>query len=133
MSISLPIRDEPTPGKRENALTLDFLNERITVRELIRERVYEEVRQHNAGLPSAPRFLVRPTETEALLNGERAGSRLVRQVDWQTHYDRALAGFEARRFFILVDDRQMESLDEEIALIPTTDVRFLRLVPLVGG
>jgi hypothetical protein len=34
---------------------------------------------------------------------------------------------------MLVDDRQVESLDEEITLQPNTRVSFLRLTPLVGG
>ena len=33
----------------------------------------------------------------------------------------------------LVDDRQVDDLDQEIVLTPDTDVRFLKLVPLVGG
>jgi hypothetical protein len=32
-----------------------------------------------------------------------------------------------------VDDRQVDTLDDEIALRPDTTVSFLKLVPLVGG
>jgi len=34
---------------------------------------------------------------------------------------------------VLVDDRQAESLDEDIVVKPETRVSFLKLVPLVGG
>ena len=48
-------------------------------------------------------------------------------------FDQALHGFERSHVIVLVDDRQVEALDEEIVLTPRTDVVFLRLVPLVGG
>ena len=44
MSVTLTIRDENTAGDTTHTLTLDFLTERITVRELIRSRVYQEVK-----------------------------------------------------------------------------------------
>jgi hypothetical protein len=33
----------------------------------------------------------------------------------------------------LLEDRQLETLDEEIELKPGMQVNFVRLVPLVGG
>ena len=40
---------------------------------------------------------------------------------------------DAPAFFVLVDDRQLDGLDDEIAVRPETEVRFVKLVPLVGG
>ena len=34
---------------------------------------------------------------------------------------------------MLVDDRQVDELDEEIEIRPDTTVTFLKLVPLLGG
>jgi hypothetical protein len=34
---------------------------------------------------------------------------------------------------LLVDDRQVDELEEEIEIRPDTTVTFLKLVPLVGG
>jgi hypothetical protein len=45
----------------------------------------------------------------------------------------ALQAFERGRVLLLVDDRQVERLDEEIVLAPDTTVTFLELVPLAGG
>lgn len=131
MAISLTIHDETLFGERKNALSLDFLNETITVRELIRERVYEEVRQHNALNAGTGRSLVQPTLAEEALNGKT--SPLPRRVDWEVQFRIALEAFERNGFFVLVDDRQVGSLDETIALRPTTQVSFVKLVPLVGG
>jgi hypothetical protein len=45
----------------------------------------------------------------------------------------ALEAFEHNRFFLLVDDRQVDTLDEEIVIRPDTEIGFFKLVPLVGG
>ncbi|HZO89624.1 MAG TPA: hypothetical protein VFB38_14950 [Chthonomonadaceae bacterium] len=131
MAISLTIYDETLFGATDDGLTLDFLSETITVRELIRERVYEAVRLYNATTPEYFRGLVQPTNAEATLNGHRLRER--RRVDWEKQYRLALEAFQRNRFFILVDDRQVESLEDTIRLTPTTQVSFVKLVPLVGG
>ena len=59
--------------------------------------------------------------------------RKQRKIDWEEQYKRALKGFQANGFILLVDDRQLDDLDEEIELRYDTKVSFLRLVPLVGG
>ena len=131
MPISLTLHDETLFGAKSDAVTLDFLNEKITVQELIRERVYEEVRLYNATTPEYFRGLVQPTDAEQTLNGSRLRER--RRVDWETQYRLALEAFGRNGFFILVNDRQVESLYETVALTPTTQVSFVKLVPLVGG
>ena len=45
----------------------------------------------------------------------------------------ALHAFENNGFFLLVNDRQVESLDEEIWLGEGATASFLKLTPLVGG
>jgi len=39
----LLIHDETTSGQKTNSFTLDCLTERMTVRELLRARIYQEV------------------------------------------------------------------------------------------
>jgi hypothetical protein len=131
MSTTLTITDETVSGQPTNTFVLDLLNERISVRELIRERVYEEVRQYNAKLPATFHGLVQPSEAEATLNGYQMRHR--RPIDWEKQVAKALEAFGRNGFFILVDDRQAESLDDMIQLTPTTTVSFVKLVPLVGG
>ena len=131
MSNTLTVYDETAFGERSNGRLLDFLTERITVQELIRERVYQEVREYNAATPEYFRGLVQPSDAEAVLNGYRIRQR--RKLDWEAQYARALEAFRRNGFFILVDDRQVESLEDEITLRPETQVSFIKLVPLVGG
>jgi hypothetical protein len=42
-------------------------------------------------------------------------------------------GFLRNRFFILLDDRQAEHLDDKVELDKTGEVTFLLLTPLQGG
>ncbi len=131
MATTVTLYDETLFGERRNALTLEFLTERVTVRELIRRRVYEEVREYNLEAGEIFRGLVQPTDTEQTLNGYKMRER--RKIDWEEQAERAVRAFERNGFFLLVDDRQVESLDEEITLGVSTQVSFIKLVPLVGG
>lgn len=131
MSNPLTIRDENTLGDIDRTFVLDFLTERITVRELIRSRVYQEVKDYNTRQPEVFRGLVQPTDTERTLNGYKL--RKPRQINWEKQFDKAIAAFLGNGFLILVDDEQVTELDEEITIAPETAVTFLKLVPLVGG
>ena len=128
---TLTVRDETTAGETTGELVLEFLTERITVRELIRSRVYQEVKDHNTAPQGTFRGLVQPVEAERALNGFTM--KQPRQVDWDAQYEKAIEAFEGHRILVLVDDRQAESLDDEIVIQPSTQVSFLKLTPLVGG
>ncbi len=132
MPVTLQIRDETATGQTTHELTLDLLTERLTVRELIRSRVYQEVKDHNVEAHRATfTGLVQPTDAEQTLNGFKL--RQPRQLDWKKQFDAALHAFARNGFLILVDDRQVEGLDEELVVAPDTQVSFVKLVPLVGG
>ena len=131
MPTTVTIRDETSLGEQTDELTLEFLAERVTVRELIRSRVYQEVTEYSASRARPRQGLVQPSETERLLNGPPHRQR--QRLDWEQQYERALRAFQKNGFLILVNDRQVEELDDEIELRADTQITFLRLVPLVGG
>ena len=56
-----------------------------------------------------------------------------RMIDWEPQFTQACEAFESNRVLVLVDQRQVESLDQVITIQPNTEVTFLKLVPLVGG
>ena len=89
------------------------------------------MQEYNLSTPEYFRGLVQPTEAEKVLNGYKLRER--RKIDWEEQYARAVEAFERNGFFMLVDDRQVERLDEEIELKVATEVSFIKLVPLVGG
>ncbi len=131
MPATLTIHDETASGKKINTFTLDCLTEKMTVRELIRARIYQEVQDYNQKQPEYFRGLVQPTAAERVLNGYKLKAR--RKIDWQEQFKRALEAFERNGFFVLVGNRQAESLDEEFEVKVDTEVSFAKLVPLVGG
>ena len=131
MPATLTIRDQSTGGGTLHEFALDVLTERITVRELIRSRVYQEVQDYNRRQPPVFQGLVQPTDAERALNGFKL--KKPRQIDWKQQYEKAIEAFETNQILILVDEKQAESLEEEIVVQPVTRVSFLRLMPLVGG
>lgn len=131
MPAMLKVHDETASGAKRHSLTLQCLTEKMTVRELIRARIYQEVAEYNAQEMEYFNGLVEPTDAERTLNGFKLRRR--RQIDWEEQFARALKAFESNGFFVLVDDRQAETLDEELEVRVDTEVSFLKLVPLVGG
>jgi hypothetical protein len=131
MAATVIVRDETTAGEATGSMTLEFPSERITVRELIRERVYQEVQDYNRRKDGAFRGLVQPTEAEAGLDGYRVkpGS----EVDWKAQCEKAYEAFERKRVLVIAGSRQTESLVEMLELTRGGEVIFLKLVPLVGG
>jgi hypothetical protein len=131
MPSTLTIHDATTSGQKTNTFTLDCLTEKITVRELIRARIYQEVNDYNQKEPEYFRGLVEPTNAERVLNGYKLKAK--RKIDWEDQYKRALEAFGRNGFFLLVGDKQAESLDQEFQVKVDTEVSFVKLVPLVGG
>jgi hypothetical protein len=124
------VRDEVRPGgERGDELVLPDLPDRVSVRELIRTRVREEVARANADRSQPRPLLVTPVAAEATVNGYRTA----KPIDWERQAQVALEAFEKHAFFVFVDGTQVDELDDELALGAETEVRFLRLMPLVGG
>lgn len=110
---------------------LDFLTERVTVREMIRTRVYQEVKDYNTQPSKRFYGFVQPTEAENTVNGyELSKPRL---IDWEEQFKRAIAAFNNNGFIILINNEQAADLNDEITISPDTTVTFLKLIPLVGG
>lgn len=128
---TVTVRDETSLGETTGELTLEFLTERVTAREVIRSRVYQEVTEYNARQAGLFRGLVQPRDAEQTREGFRLHNP--RRIDWAEQYEAALASFAKNRFLLIVDDRQVTDLDTEIELRHDTSVSFLRLVPLIGG
>jgi len=132
MGAALKIVDETPTGEVIRETTLMLASETITVRDLIERRVRDEVAAFNRSKAEQVfRGLVQPSDTEASLNGYRL--RKPRQLDADAQCEKALEAFQKNGFFMLADDRQVESLDEEIVVGPDVRVSFVKLVPLVGG
>jgi hypothetical protein len=131
MPATLTIRDETAGGQPLHEWALEVLTERMSVRELIRSRVYQEVQDYNRSQPDRFRGLIQPSEAEQTLNSSKPSKK--RHIDWKAQFAKATEAFERNQILILLNDKQLESLDEEIEIKPGTAVTFLKLTMLVGG
>lgn len=127
----LTILDETATGSILSRLEVEINQEMLTVRELIARRVHNEVADYNARQTGTFQGLVQPTESERVLNGYRLRPTKLIDAEQQTY--RALEAFQNNGFFLLVNDRQVESLDEEVWLGAGATASFVKLTPLVGG
>lgn len=127
----LVVTDATPAGRTTARLLLADVPTPVTLRELIRHRVREEVARHNANPVERYNGLVVPTGSERELNGDRA--RSPRVLDWEAQAQVALNAFERNGFVVFVGDRQVADLDDELTLAESDEVSFVRLVPLVGG
>jgi hypothetical protein len=129
MSIAVKIVDQTLGVHPPLTRELRLVSERTTVRELIRRRIDEEAAALNAGREDL-RPLVAPTEQEARLNKSKSSRR---SVDAGKQLAAAVEAFERTRIVVTVDGKQVRELDQPITVSPDSEIRFLKLVPLVGG
>lgn len=133
MHTQVTIRDELVfrLGRPPVEFVLGLPANHLTVRELIRARVEQEVAAYNERQGELFQGLVQPGAAELTLNGYRMPRP--RRVDPAEQVERALEAFTRNGFLILIDDRQVEQLDDVVILGEQTVVTFIKLVPLVGG
>lgn len=113
-------------GKRRALPDVAFRKPMITVRELLHARVDIEIEAVRDGLQErlcadprhTPLFEARWTSVQP----DRVA--LIREVE---------EAFAGNRFFLLLDDRQAEHLDEVVEIERTAEATFLLLTPLKGG
>jgi hypothetical protein len=130
MSLTISIFDESNGGPRRDRGAIEWPTASITLREIIRTRVQNEVEIYNQQGHTRFQGLIQPEEAERLLNGVRP-SICVMNADEQ--YAKAIATFERQGFVVLIGERQIHDLDEPLEIQPQAEVTFLRLVPLIGG
>lgn len=127
---TITIVDESMLGAKR-VWSLDFLDETITVRELIKRRIYEEVAEYNAKMLGLFQGLVQPTDAERTLNGFRL--KTMHRLDWEAQYEQAIVAFSKHSYIVLVDDKQVNDLDTTFTLRSNSEVTFLKLIALIGG
>jgi len=123
------IIDQSIPGDIENTFEIE-LKEVTNPEEIIRKRVTKEVSQYNNKASKILKGLVQPTHFEKTLN---KGKTKFKSVDLEKQVYVALNAFQKNGFFILVNDQQVTTLDQQIKLTQTSQITFIKLTPLVGG
>lgn len=128
---TLTLKDESLTGDILNEILIQIEKERITVADLIEVRVRQEVESYNQKSSEYFQGLVQPSEAEQTLNGFKVKEK--RKIDAEKQTYIALNAFQQNAFFVLIDNSQAESLEQEILVSDKTDVSFVKLTPLVGG
>lgn len=131
---TLRISDERLPGSGAvDQHELSGLPNVMTVEALIRWRVREEVARYNAHGDAKVAGLVEPSARERELNVPGRGNTVRPPLNWEQQADLAVKGFQRNAFFVMVDNRQVCELTDEIDVLKATEATFIKLVPLVGG
>jgi len=131
MALTVTIRDTTGSGKITNSIDVFFKQESITVKDLIEARVLKEVEDFNSQQPQYFNGLVQPTRAEQTLNGYRM--REHKRIDAEKQIYIAWDAFQKNSYFVLIDDKQAESLEQEVCLTRSSTISFVKLTPLVGG
>lgn len=124
-------RSAGKPDQAEHRCRVQVSGETITARALLRTRVYQEVERYNRQQPEIFRLLVQPEGAEPAGLGFRLPHP--RLIDPELQFEKAVEAFERGDLLVLVDDRQLASIDAQIPLLPATMVTFYKLAPLMGG
>lgn len=131
MGVSVTLLDQKPGGKSTSTITLHLASERVKVKELITARVRQEVAQYNSQQQDVFYGLVKPIDTEEMLNGYRMKKK--RKIDSEKQCEEAIKAFTKNAFLLLVDDCQVADPEEEITITKNTQVTFIKLAPLIGG
>lgn len=126
---TVSVKDETFAGKILNEILLDFQSENITVKELIEARVRQEVAAYNEKQTGNFNGLIEPTDAERTVNGYKPK----KVIDAEKQVYTALHAFLNNGYFLLIDNTQAESLEQQLQLARETTVSFVKLTPLVGG
>lgn len=107
-----------------------------TVRDLLAFLVQQQVRDFNERQTAVTLFQV--LSMEAINAGARrgkidSGERAPQFASDEQAVDTALQAFVDGLFFLFVDGRQYENLDDAVYLLPDSDITLIRLVALAGG
>lgn len=130
--MTITITDETATGDIINKILISVSSEQMKVKDLIAARVTSEVNTYNNKLPEYFKGLIQPTDAEKTLNGFKL-KRKNRTIDVEQQIFVAYSSFQKNGYFVLVDNKQVEDLEQEVLVNKGTVVSFIKLTPLVGG
>lgn len=129
--MNLTIHDETATGSITNQVKIKCCTESITIQELIKVRVFQEVTDYNQKRSEYYRGLVQPHEAEPVLSGYKLDRKY--KINAEEQYAIALNAFFKQAFYVLIDEQKIDDPGFVIKLKPHTKISFLKLQPLVGG
>lgn len=128
---TIRVKDETASGKILNDIIISLKEEIVTIKDIITARVMSEVEEYNSKKPEYFNGLIQPTDAEKTLNGFKMVKK--KYIDPEKQVYIALDSFLTNGYFVLVDDKQANSLEQQVLVEKNTTVSFVKLTPLVGG
>ena len=141
MPLQLLLRDQVNGRPGDSALVMEWqdgvpLTPRTLILELVRAEWEARQEERKAERDGKARGALPPLVDAAMMqrmNPYRSKRLGEGPVTLESVTALALDGFARNAFFVVVDGRQVADLDEVVPLQPTSDVTFVRLMPLKGG
>jgi hypothetical protein len=130
--MNLVIHDETRTGSILNQLKIHLSHTSLTAKELIRERVYQEVKIfNNRRTEFFHGLLVQPAKAERVFDGYRIEPSC--KLDPEKQYYMAMHAFNNGDFFLMVGEERIVDPEKKLDLSDGTHVSFLKIRPLIGG
>ncbi len=128
--VHLVIHDETHTGSILNQIKINLSQTCLTASELIRERVYQEVKAfNNRRSDFFSGLLMQPLRAERVFDGYRIPSDY--KLDPEKQYYLAMHAFKKGDFCLLVDEETIADPERSIDLCNHTRVSFLKRRSLV--
>jgi len=118
------------PGQCTSSVCLTIPTATLTVRELIAHKVRQEFEECLSR--QRPGLSGEYLKSEELLRGAEPIARVIPGAV-ADEIMRAQQAFAARAYMIVMDNRRISALDEEITLCPRAHVEFIKILFPVGG
>jgi hypothetical protein len=131
--MQLIIKEENFAGKILDEISLQIADETLTVADLIKLKVENEVDCQNSKIKKNNQGYQHHTEDILNKNNSNYNSLKHKALDTEAQIYRAWEAYKNNQIIVMVDNRQTEGLEEEILVNPETQVSFIRLTQLVGG
>lgn len=128
--MQIEITDTTVAGVVLNKVSFDLINESPTLENIIRQRVVSEVMAYNKTLGEIFYGLVQPINSVNLSNGYKMNE--AKNINAKKQVFMAVEGFKNNNYIVLINDKQMVDLNEEVSVNSETKIQFIKLTPLYG-
>ncbi len=128
MGIAVKVTDKTHSGDILSESMIELFTEIVTVKQLIHSRVTQEVEKLDYKCKADT---VKLCGEELLISEFQLGSK--KELDLEKCQKAAIHAFQSNNYFLLIDNKQVTCLEEAILVSSTTEITFLKLIPLAGG
>lgn len=130
--MNLIIHDETVTGSILNQIKINLSETCLSARDLIRERVFQEVKAFNSRRSDYFHgLLIQPEKAERVFDGYRVCPTC--KLDPEKQFYLAMNAFKKQDFFLMINEDTIADPEQAITLSDCTKVSFLKVRPVIGG